>query len=104
MENIFWVGYSNYERSQSIIDIERIINSLGYITDFKHYSDLAISITIEIEEHKIDILYKKLKNSIMMDAFDCLNSIADTERTIFLNVSFLTGHGDLKIEVPAVPG
>ncbi len=104
MNIIFWIGYSNYERAQSIIDLERIINNHGYLTDFKLFSDLSISITIEIEEQKIDKLYTELKNKITLDKFDNLNSNSTNERTIFLNITFSNGTGDLKIEVPAVPG
>jgi hypothetical protein len=39
-----------------------------------------------------------------MEAFAPLYPAPDVERTVFLNVSFGKGIGDLKIPVPAVPG
>ena len=59
---------------------------------------------IEIEEHKIDQLYDMLQNIIQLDKTEKLNSTSTKERVIFLNVSFTKGTGNLRIEVPSVPG
>ena len=99
MNSIFWTGYCNKERIIAIIDIENIINDHGYLVDFKQFSDISISITIELEESKIDRLYNILKNYMSMNEFEYLNSTYDTERIVFFNITFIKGTGDLRIEI-----
>lgn len=104
MELFYWTGYCDKERIQAINTIECIINNYGFLTDFKSFSDISISITIEIEKQKIDLLYKDLKNYMSLKDFTLLNSRSDNECMILFNITFTKGTGNLKIEVPAIPG
>lgn len=104
MDNIFWKGICHYNRTKAISELETIINTYGFITDFKQYSDLFMMLKIEIEEHKIDQLYEVLQNIIQLDEAEKLHSSSTIERVVFLNVSFTKGTGNLRIEVPSVPG
>jgi len=104
MNTIFWTGYCNNERMIAINEIEKIINNYGYITDFKQFSDISLSIKIELEELNIDKLYSALKHYISINDFEKIKSSSNRERLIFLNVNFVKGKGDLRIEVPANPG
>lgn len=104
MDTIFWTGYCSDDRIIAISEIEKIVGNYGYITDFKRFSDISLSIKIEIEESNIDKLYNALENYISLHAFEKLNSVSKRERIIFLNTTFTKGTGNLKIETPAVPG
>lgn len=104
MENIFWTGYINAERHSSIEVVKHIITKYGHIVDFKFYSDLSLTMTIEIEESKIDTLYEELLRMIQIDPFERLYSNLDRERIVYLNITFAQGTGKLIVEVPAVPG
>ena len=104
MENIFWTGYSNNERHSSIITIENVVSKYGDIVDFKFFSDISFTMAIEIEEFKIDKLYDELTKITVIQKPDYLNSISKIERTIYLNITFTKGTGNLKIEIPSVPG
>lgn len=104
MENIFWTGYSNDERHAAINKIQSIISGYGDIVDFNVFSDISLSIKIEIDELKINKLYDELSRNMGIDKFEYLNSIAKVERTVYLNIIFNKGTGNLKIEVPSVPG
>jgi phage-related tail protein len=104
MENIFWTGYSNDERHSSMSIIKNVVAKHGDIVDFKLFSDISLTMTIEIEESKIDKLYNELKKNIGIDKFECLNSISKMERIVYLNVTFVKGTGNLITEVPSVPG
>lgn len=104
MNNIFWTGYSNEERHLAINKIQAIIAKYGNLVDFKLFSDISLSMTIEIEEFKIDELYAELDKNIGINNFDLLNSISKIERTVLLNITFIKGSGKLIIEVPSVPG
>lgn len=104
MKIIFWTGYSNDERITAISDIKKVVNGYGDITDFKLFSDISISVKIELKELDIDKLYDRLKKCLGLNNFDKLNSSSTIERVIFLNVTFIKGTGDKRIEVPAVAG
>ena len=103
MENIFWKGYSNDERNSSMIAIQGVIAKYGDIVDVKLFSDISLTMTIEIDEFKIDRLYDELSAIMGMDKFERLDSISKKERTIYLNISFTRATGNLIIEVPSVP-
>lgn len=104
MKSIFWTAYSNNERIAAIIEIERVISSFGFITDFKQFSDISISLKIEIEECKIFELFKTLENIIAIDKCDEQFSTSNRERIIYINITFTKATGNLIIEIPAVPG
>lgn len=104
MNVIFWTGYCNYERVVAISEIEKIINNYGYISDFKHFSDISLSIKIELEELNIDKLFNALNDFMNINDFEKINSSSNRERIIFLNVTFVKGTGNLRIEIPAIPG
>jgi hypothetical protein len=104
MKNFFWTGYCSKERIVAIREIEEIISAHGFITDFKLFSDIAISIQIESEELKIDKLYTALTDYISLNEFEKLNSDSSDECLVSLNITFTKGTGDLKIEIPSVPG
>ena len=104
MENIFWTGYSNKDRYLTIATLQTVVAKYGDIVDCKLFSDIAVNITIEIEERNIDELFDTLKDNIGIGEFEHLSSISAKERTVYLNVSFDKGSGNLIIETPAVPG
>jgi len=104
MEKFFWAGFSNDERHAAINKIQRVISRYGDVVDFHLFSDISLSMTIEIEEFKIDKLYDELTEIIGIQKPEYLNSISKKERTVYLNITFAKGTGNLKIEVPSVPG
>jgi hypothetical protein len=103
-KNIYWKGFCRKNRNLCIYEIENIVNRYGAIVDFKMFSDLEISIKIEIAEQRIHKLYTDLIEQIEIDDCKDLKSESNTERTILLNVTFLQGTGDLEIEGPIGPG
>ena len=104
MRNIFWSGFTSEDRTGAIAEIEKIINPFGFIIDFKPFSDISLSLVIEAEEAHIDQMYEALSTYLHMEDFDRLNSTLSRERTIYLSVNFTNAMGNLKNEIPAVPG
>src|SRR5215203_5727547 len=104
MENLFWIGFSNNERHFAIDLIQSVVSRYGDVVDVHIFSDISLSMTIEIEEFKIDKLYDELTQIMGVQKFDHLNSISKKERKIYFNITFAKGTGNLKIEVPSVPG
>lgn len=103
-KDLYWKAYCRGERIEAVSGMEKIVNNYGYITDYKMFSDFSISLRIELKESDIDPLYEALKSLLTMDPADPVSSGSTCERTVFLSVTFLKGHGDLSIENPAVPG
>jgi len=103
-KHLYWKGFCNKDRNIAINEIENIANNYGFITDFHMFSDMEICIKIEIEEQNINKLYADLSNYITLNDYENINSKSKKERSIFLNITFLKSTGNLKIEVPIVPG
>ncbi|MCK0114413.1 hypothetical protein [Gelidibacter sp. F63206] len=99
---IFWKGYSKESKYTALDKINEIINNSGDVVDVKQFSDISISLKIELEEQKIEKLYSDLQNYIEMDELDNLESSSIRERIIFLNISFSLGKGNLEVAVPYV--
>ena len=95
---------STVQKLTTINEIQNVISKYGCVVDFHLFSDIAISMTIEIDEFKIDILHDELTKIIGIQKFEYLNSNSKEERIVYLNITFAKGTGNLKIEVPSVPG
>ncbi|MDA3905874.1 MAG: hypothetical protein PF484_07350 [Bacteroidales bacterium] len=104
MNRYYLTGYYGKERTIGISDIEKSINKYGFIIDFKMFSDFSISMIIEIEEFKVDTLFDELTSYMKMNEFENRSTDSKKECIILLNVTFTKGTGDLRIEIPAVPG
>jgi len=104
MNTDFWTAYSNDERHTAINKIQSVVSKYGDIIEFKFFSDISITLIIEIIESKIGKLNYELRDIIAIDKYDHYNSNSQIERTIYLNITFTKGTGNLKIEVPSVPG
>jgi hypothetical protein len=104
MHTIFWTGFSNKTRIAAMGEIETVIRKYGFITDSKLFSDVSVSLKIEVNERRIDELHNALNELLTLNDIDKLNSLSDAERVIFLNITFLKATGYLRIEAPAIPG
>lgn len=104
MGKLYWTGICSKERNQAITQIGAIINRHGFFTDFKLFSDVSLSMVIEIEERKVDALYEELADYLALEDFSPVHSNSAKERIILFHVTFTRGTGNVAREVPAVPG
>ena len=67
---------------------------------------MALSLTIETEEGKIEKLHHALSREVAISeiAYNTFDKNSKKERRLLLNVNFSKGKGDLKIKIPEVPG
>lgn len=70
------------------------------------FSDLAISMRIEIEGRQLPALHSELQKILSLSELDPTFHEVDSENewTILLNISFSRGSGNLRHEKPAVDG
>ena len=105
---IKWQASSERDRMTIIEEVkEAISSSNGYILNFNMFSNLALSLSIEIEPKDINGLHQTLSNVLDKITFLEPNTIVSRskkEQLILLNISFMAATGNLKIETPAVPG
>ncbi len=104
MNKLYWTGICGQERTGAITQISTIINRHGCFTDFRLFSDVSLSMVIEVEERNVDALYGELGNYLALADFPAVGSNSARERIILLHVTFTRGTGDVAREVPAVPG
>ena len=108
MQNkLSWQAYSSGIRNKIIDEVKSVISvNDGAIVNFSMFSDLALSMSIEIEECSVASLHEALSHILTISDYNegnlCPNS--QKECRIFLNISFGGGKGELKNEIPAVPG
>lgn len=102
-----WEAFSSFERTSIIEEVKSTISSnSGAIMNFNMFSDLALNLSIEIEEKDIPKLHSALTKVLSVSNLDNgkLNKMSNKENFIFLNISFASGEGKLKNVIPEVPG
>lgn len=104
MTKYYWTAFCKQSRHAAIDKIVQIINTYGAVIDSKMFSDLSLSLIIEIEARQIAPLYAELGAYIDLSDTEVVQTDATVERVILLSVNFTHGTGNLKIEVPSVPG
>jgi hypothetical protein len=104
MKRFYWRGFSNEERAKAISDITSIIGSYAIILNSHMYSDLSLNLVLEIDENKIAPMYKKLIDVMRVDGYVENDNEAVRECIILFDITFIKSSGNLRIEVPAVPG
>lgn len=103
----FWEGFTNIERFEAINEIQKIIsNNSGCIINFNRFSDMALSLMLEIESDKVTTLFEALTKYMTITGLpeEYNNESTLKDITIFFNITFGKSKGDLILEVPQVPG
>ncbi len=102
MKNRYFLkGFCGKDRAVGLREVEEIVNNRGFIVDFKMFSDIAISMVVEIEEQKVVALYQALKDYMTMSDLKEEPRHSEKECVVLLNITFTRGSGKMRIEVPA---
>ena len=107
LKKLNWQAYTGEERNKVIEDVKQtILNNDGCIVNFNMFSDLEISLSIEIEENRIVDLHRSFSEILKISDCDLtkINLDSKKEWLIFMSISFSVGKGKLSIEKPAIPG
>jgi len=107
LKKLNWQAYTDGERNKVIEEVKDVISSSdGYILNFQMFSDLALSLSIEIEGNGIHTFHQAISSVLKISNLDedIINVKSKKEWLIFLNIPFSRGKGDLERKIPAVPG
>jgi hypothetical protein len=104
MKTYSWEIYCKKDRYEGISEIESLVNKYGAITDFHRFSDLSLSLTVDITPSNAHLLFDKLSKEMDIKGKKPLETESKTEGILYISINFALGHGDLKTEVPNVPG
>lgn len=112
-------GATRADRHEMISRVrEAILEGGGYVTDFHMFSNAAICINFEAPAGSIRRLYSSLKRTglrLSEESHDALSSCCDeadkpggraeaADVAGTLQITFIHGEPDLRIEVPPIPG
>jgi hypothetical protein len=103
MSRHYWSGISRDERIKAISDIHAIIDKYAIILNFQRFSDISLSLVLELDESDPGAFKTELSTIIQLDDTR-EDKTPEKNVIIYLNVSFTEGTGDLTIEVPHIPG
>ena len=103
MQKLYWKGISHDDRIKAIGEITATIDKHGIILNFQRFSDIILSLVVEVEADKLNSLYDCLCKILILEGFDRNTPILPGCYTLFLNITFSKGTGDLEIEVPNIP-
>jgi hypothetical protein len=104
MHRIYWTGYCRTERVAAIHQLEAAVQPFGFITDFKRFSDVALTVFIELPTNKIEPLYEALGQIMEMKEWETTETTSTQTCEIALELNFSSGTGQLSISTPSVPG
>ena len=100
-------AYTSDNRHLTIDQIQKLINRYdGFLMNHRMYSDLQMSMYVEMKEYRLLNFYHNLCKQFRISGFDIKNFDPHSRKTcrIYLNVYFIKGVGKLKVRVPRVPG
>ncbi len=103
MKRYYWTAISNEERIKAISEITGIVDRYATILNFQRFSDISLSLILEVEEGKLNDLLIDLKKIISIEGTETNRSDSNGECIVLLNITFTKGTGDLQIEVPNIP-
>jgi len=100
-------AFASEDRHNIIESVQDIVNdSKCFLISYKMFSDLQMSMYIEMKEHRLLNFYHRLSKKIKLSVFDLNDYDVHSKKTcrVYLNVSFVKGVGNLKVNVPKIPG
>ena len=107
MKKLNWNAFSDKPRLEVIDQVKDALSKNGgCIMNFNMFSDLALTLSVEVEEDQIIKLHNALDSILGISDLDEIQKIGDSKREwmVFINISFNQGKGNLKADIPAVPG
>ena len=103
MKKFYWKGICKDDRIRMISRINEIIEDHGAILNFQRFSDISLSMVIEVDPGKLLSLHEKLEAVMSLQTKQDISRAPAEGAILFLNVTFASGSGELEIEIPDIP-
>jgi hypothetical protein len=103
MKSYFWSGISRDDRLKAIDEIAGIADRYATILNFQRFSDISLSLVLEVDECKLPELQAGLKKIMSLEGNEDVPTDSLSICTVLLNITFTKGTGDLKIDIPDMP-
>jgi hypothetical protein len=104
MKRHYWTAICTEERLKAMADLTRIIDQYATILNFQRFSDVSLSLVLELEANKVSELQIALREVLLLEGEDVAPTNAAVDCLVLMNITFARGTGDMEVEVPAVPG
>lgn len=99
--------YSSDDRYLTLDTIQNMVRHFrGFLMNYQMYSDLQISLYIEMKECRLLNFYHQLKKKVKVSKFDLEHFDPHSRATcrVDIVVYFVKATGKLKVNIPEVPG
>lgn len=100
--SLFWKGSVPGNRTEVISKLILISGRYGMVLNSKSYSDLDISLVLEVESVKLQELQSELSGFAAMDYGQDIPSHQKHDVLVHINLSFYTGTGDIEHDVACI--
>ncbi len=104
MKRLYWNAVCRDDRIKAISHISVIASRYGTILDFKKFSDLEMSLLVEVEPSRMAAMHAELSKVMALGGDPPGHPDAASDILVFVHIAFTRGKGDLALEVPDVPG
>lgn len=100
MKRHYWTAICTEERLKSMADLTRIIDQYATILNFQRFSDVSLSLVLELEANKVSELQRALRQILLLEGEDVAPTHATVDCLVLMNITFATGKGNLELEMP----
>jgi hypothetical protein len=104
MKRLYWKAICRVDRIKAISILSDIVSRYGTLLDFKKFSDLEMSMLVEVEPSRVRALHEDLSGVMNLEGDRPEDPDAAPDLLVFVHISFPRGKGDLALAVPDVPG
>jgi hypothetical protein len=82
---------------KTLYELTQVISRFGTVIDFQRYSVIALGFTVQVEEKNAVDFYFQLQG--MAEMYTYTNPISESSKylLVLMNISFLSGTGNLEI-------
>ena len=100
MKRHYWTAICTEERLKAMADLTPIIDQYATILNFQRFSDVSLSLVLELEANKVSELQRALREVLLLEGDDVAPTNAAVDCLVLMNVTFARGKGNLEVEMP----
>ncbi|MBL0018424.1 MAG: hypothetical protein IPP17_18800 [Bacteroidetes bacterium] len=91
MKRHYWTAICTEERLKAMADLTRIIDQYATILNFQRFSDVSLSLVLELEANKVSELQIALRQVLLLEGEDVAPTNTTKDCLVLMNVTFARG-------------